>query len=156
MRFAITTVPEPTRSQVAVRVSMVLAGIFVVMALAQLFALDKFQTLLIDFDLGGQRFAVILSALLPVCEVFALPFLLRMYVSPLMRAMSLACGWFAVIAWLYISVATTILRSAHDAGFLGGAVSLPAGWCSVAVAVVLVLLMTWASWGMWPMLKKKS
>ena len=151
-----TTAPDPARSEVAVRVSIVLAGIFVIMALAQLFSLDKFQAFMLDLDLGGQRLAVMLSALLPVCEVFALPFLLRMYVSPLMRAMSLACGWFAVVGWLYISLMATITRSASDAGFLGGAVSLPSGWWSVVVAMLFVLLMAWASWGMWPMPKKKS
>lgn len=129
------------------------AVILVVMAVSQLYAFEDFMPLLDSFGItSSQGQAYILAAVIVISEVFALPFLLKMYVSPLFRMMSMVFMW--VVALLWFSISTYVyfsVNAVQDAGFLGGAVTVPFGWWCLVFAAGLIVCAAWSSWSMWPL-----
>ena len=92
--------PQP-RTKNSATVALLLAGILVIMAVGQLFSFEKFIPLIESYWLpGGHGTAVVVASLLVTAEVFALPFLLRMRLSTLMRIVSMVAGWLVVAGWL--------------------------------------------------------
>lgn len=156
--FARTTPPPKVKNSKTPFVALALAGLCIVMAVGQLYAFEEFVPLLTSFGLGGgEARATVIASLLVTGEVFALPFLLRMHVSPLMRIVSMVAGWLVSITWIYITVSVALsVNAVNDAGFLGGALALPFGWWSVAYVVLLALLTAWVSWKMWPSLRIRA
>lgn len=154
--LAQTSLPVKPKNQSIQIASLALAGILIVMVVSQLFAFEDFVPLIYHFGLfGGQPEAKILASFLVTAEVFALPFLLRMYVNPLMRVVSMVLGWFVAGLWFYMTiVATGGGKMLNDSGFLGTAVTVPVGWWSVVFAMGLVALTAWVSWGLWPLRNK--
>ena len=70
-------------------IALLLAVILLVMVLAQLFSFEKFVPLIEKFGFpGGEAMAVLVAGVIVISEVFTLPFLLRMRLSPLMRLFS--------------------------------------------------------------------
>ncbi len=128
------------------------AVILVVMAVAQLYAFEDFVPLLDSFGFTiAQAHAYILAAALVTSEVFALPFLLKMYVSPLFRVTSMVLAWLAPLLWVYIiSAVFASVNAVQDAGFLGGAVTVPFGWWCLVFAYGMVGLAAWSTWSLWP------
>lgn len=148
-----TPSPEPRTKDVK-RVATFYAVILVIMAVAQLFSFDEFLKLVATFDLpGGIRFAYFITAFLVVSEVFALPFLLRMSLSPAFRWLSVILGWFAALIWIYITIwlAGTQIGAVNNVGFLGTAIETMPGWWAVFISFALGILAIWSSWGMWPL-----
>jgi len=133
-------------------IALLYAGILVVFAVLQLFSFEEFQLLIESFWLpGGKPFAYFLSGFIVVAEVFALPFLLNMRVSTLMRYVSMVMGWLVSAMWLTISLWLQLTTNVIDnIGFLGTHVSLTPGWWTVLFSIALAMLAAWASWGMWP------
>ena len=154
MILAEPTAPRKPKNKVVEYGALAFAGLLVVMVVAQLFKFEEMVPLVESFNLGGgEARATLIVSVLVAAEVFALPFLLRMYVSPLMRIMSMVLGWIVAAIWLYlmIGVAMTV-HAVSDSGFLGTAVTVPFGWWSVGFALVLTGLAAWISWGQWPSL----
>ena len=150
--FAIAT-PAPTPKTTNSRyVALLYAGLLIVMALGQLFGFEDFIPLIGEFGLpGGYGTATLVACLLVVSQVFAVPFLVGMQLSPLMRIVSMVAGWAAAGLWLVLTIWVTAMGTgAHSIGFLGEKVPLPPGAWAVFVAVALGVLAAWASWGMWP------
>lgn len=143
----------------AVKQTAVLYAVFlIIMAISQLFTFEAFIKLVPQFNLplsGAAPYAV--APLLVAAEVFAVPFLLRMQLSPAFRVFSMllgwcvAAGWFAISAWV---VATA--QSVETVGFLGTLASLTPGWWAVLLSLAFGVLAAWASWGMWPLPKAKK
>lgn len=133
-------------------IAMLLAGMFVVMAVAQLFTFEDFPGLVTGFLLPtGDRLAPVVAALIVLGEVVSVPFLLGMSLSPLARWCGMVSGWLVVGAWFVISIWLNVTASAATtAGFLGVTVKLPIGWWAVCFSLALGVLAGWASWGMWP------
>ena len=152
IRFAQTTPPRQAKTNYARYVALVYAGMLVGMAVAQLFEYEDFVPLLQSFGLaGGESAAMVCAGVIVIAEVFALPFLLRMYVSPLMRVLSMVLGWLVAAIWTYILVVLTFsVNAVTDTGMLGTAVTVPSGWWNLGYAVVLIVLAGWSSWGLWP------
>ena len=130
--------------------SVGLAGILTLMAAMQLFTFDEFSDLLGGmpvFGGGGMAWA----AGIIVFEVFALPFLLRMALSPAFRWVSAACCALASLFWLfvtsYLAVSGVVVESV---GFSGGLGHLTPGWWAVFVSLGLSTLSAWSLWGLWP------
>lgn len=136
------------------KVALLLAAILIILAIAQLFSFSKFSTAIDDMWLPGVSgpMAKLLAALVVTSEVFSVPFLLRMRLSPLMRLVSMLLGWLSVAWWLYVlvwqNVTTTALASN---GLFGGTIALPVGWWSVCFMLGVAVLAAWASWGLWPL-----
>ncbi len=146
-----TPAPEP-RSKQAWQIAIAYAVVLVAMAVAQLFSFEEFLTLLTNFNLPlGVLGAYLLASALVICEVFALPFLLRMSLSKAFRWVSMVCGWLVAAIWLKLSLWVLIMRPDVDTvGFLGTVVSLTPGWWAVLVSLALAVVAIWASWGLWP------
>jgi len=133
-------------------IALLYAAILVVFAVGQLFGFEEFQLLVESFWLpGGKPLAFFLSGLIVVAEVFALPFLLNMRVSSVMRIISMVMSWIVPAVWLTVSLWLQLTTNAvTNIGLLGTHVSLMPGWWTVLFSVALSMLAIWASWGMWP------
>lgn len=157
VKLAETTQAPTPKTRAAWIAALIYAGILVVMAVAQLFKFEEFLILVKSFGLtGGDPMAVAIVSILVTAEVAALPFLLRMYLSPLMRIVSMLLGWVVAGIWLYLMVALSFsVNAVSDSGFLGTALEVPFGWWSVVFALGLAVLTGVASWGMWPLGRRR-
>ena len=149
--------PTTPKTKNVTQISLLLAGILALFALTQLLTLSAFTRLVESFWLpGGVRLAHFLTASIIITEVLALPFLLRIRLSPAMRQLSMVCGWVVALTWLVVSLWLMLTVNAiHNIGFIGVAVDLQPGWWAVLFSISIAILSAWASWGMWPMRMKK-
>jgi heme/copper-type cytochrome/quinol oxidase subunit 4 len=138
-------------------IGLLYAIAILVFAVSQLFTFEGFLTLLDSFGLpGGSSTAQVLAAVIVIAEVFALPFLLRMRLSPAMRVVSMVCGWLVALVWLALSLWVMLTVNAiSNIGFLGDVIPLVPGWWTVFFSAALGILAAWASWGMWPLARTK-
>lgn len=146
------TAAPAARTETSRQISLLYAAILVVFVVAQLFTFDEFIELVVAFNLPlGLPFAHALAPTLIVAELFAVPFLLRMSVSPAFRYLSMFFGWLVVAIWLFISwwVAATF-PSVPTIGFFGTVIDVTPGWWAVLLSLALGILAAWSSWGLWP------
>lgn len=150
----LTLSPTPKTKDVQ-RLAIVYVVILVIMAVTQLFSFEQFLKLIISFDLpGGVRYAHFITAFLIVAEVFALPFLLRMPLSPAFRWLSMVLGWLVAIIWASLTSWLVGQDSfVNNVGFLGTVIRLMPGWWAIFISLTFGILAGWASWGMWPSVK---
>lgn len=146
-----TPAPVPKTKNVQ-RIATLFAVILVIMAVAQLYSFDEFLKLVTSFNLpGGVRSAHFITAFLVVAEVFALPFLLRMSLSPAFRWLSMVLGWLVALIWTGLTIWLVVQDSfVNNVGFLGTVVNLMPGWWAVFTSAALGFLATWVALGMWP------
>lgn len=152
IRFAKAAWPQAARSNEARVAAFLCAGLFLLMAVTQLFSFEK--TLMWWQDLGsaGDVFASVVI----VATVFALPFLLSMKLSALARVCSMLCGWLVVAIWLSVSITlATGALYAEQLFLFGDSIPLPIGWWAVCFFVGVGSLVAWASWGLWPLRTQK-
>jgi hypothetical protein len=157
MVFATAEKALKPRSEQAKIVAWVLAGLLVVMVIAQLYAFEDFIPLISInyFPSSSYGLASLVGCLIVLCEVFALPFLLRMALSPLMRWFSLVCSVAAPLLWLGLTFFAIISNQFVDNyGLLGSKVHLHTGWVALVVATVLSMLALWSAWNLLPSRKK--
>lgn len=147
----VTVAPKPRTENTKI-VALLLAGILTIMVVLQLFSFEKFIPLIESYGLpGGHGTATLVAGILVVTEVFALPFLLQMPLSKLMRIVSMVCGWLAVSLWFKLSLWANLTANGIDnMGFFGASVNLPVGWWAVLFTAALGVLAVWSAWGMWP------
>lgn len=155
--FAKTTAPRKPKTDNIQSIALLYAAILVVFVVSQLFTFESFNQLFESFWLpGGVVFAHFLAAVTVIAEVLALPFLLRMRLSRAMRLLSMVCGWLVAGIWLFISLWLVLTVNAiYNIGFFGEILNLQPGWWAVLFCVAITILSVWASWGMWPLPKKK-
>lgn len=159
MVFATAEKALKPKSETAKIIAWVYAGILTVMTVVQLFAFEDFVPLFHDMAFpGGNGTGSLLACLIVFAEVFALPFLLRMQLSPLMRWMSLVCGWVVPVLWLAVSlwlfhVYPASVAATMNAGILGTDVSV-ANSLQIVIIAVLFALAGYATYGLWPAQKK--
>jgi hypothetical protein len=150
--FVKPTLANPPKTQDSLKIAYFYAFVLVVFVLAQLFTYDDllklFEGLLLP---GGIPTAHVLCAVIVISELFALPFLLRMSLSYLMRISSMALSCLVPLIWLFISIWINLSGVAiPNVGFLGTAVNIIPGWWTVFVSMALGILAIWSSWGLWP------
>ena len=153
MSIFVKSVPaQEPRSSESKKIAILYACILVVMAVTQLFTFDDF---LVYFQSFGLPLSTELTyALLPtliVAEVFAIPFLLRMRLSPAFRCVSMFFGWLVAVIWILLTfwLASTATQ-VSTVGFLGTLVDLTPGWWAVFISLSFAVLVAWSSWGLWP------
>lgn len=148
MTFAKAVVAPEPRNDLVKKVAWAYAALLVVLAIGQLYAFEKFIPLVQAYGLpGGQGSATALAAVIVVAEVFALPFLLRMPLSPLMRLKSAFFGALVPAIWLVLSVIALISGGIENGGILGAKVTVGAT-TQVIIALVLAALAGWSLWGL--------
>ncbi len=150
--FVHTTPAAPPRSKDASRIAILYAIILVGFAVSQLFTFDDFKTLVQAFQLPiGDVWVAALAPAIIAAEVFALPFLLRMPLSPAFRWFSMILSWVVVLLWLGITIwlvaSDTVVSTV---GFSGTVGELTPGWWAIFVSLALGILAAWSSWGLWP------
>lgn len=135
--------------------SKLYAALLVIMVVAQLFTFEAFLELFATFELPwGTPFAYTLASVLIAAQVFALPFLLRMTISPAFRWFSLMCAGLVADIWLFVTIWLAIfVPPVSSVGFLGTVVNLEPGLWALFVAVMFGILAIWAAWGLWPLKK---
>lgn len=150
--FPQATPPAPLKTEHIRPISLFYAVILIVMAVGQLFSFEKFIPLIDSFDLpGGQGMGTLVAGLVVVAEVFALPFLIRMRVSPLMRWVSVFCAGLVPLLWALLSIWLNVTMNAIDnVGFVGVKIEAPVGWWAVLYSMALGVLAAWSIWGLWP------
>lgn len=132
-------------------VSVLYAGLLTIFVVAQLFTFEVFYELLISFLPFATVVVSFVVPFLVACEVFTLPFLLRMTVSPAFRVVSMVCGWLAASLWLVITLSAHYTSSeVQNVGFLGGVIELPPGWWAILISLLMMAVSAWVSWGLWP------
>lgn len=140
---------EP-RSETVKKVAWLYAAILVVMTLGQLYAFEKFIPIIQEYGLpGGEATATLVAAVIVIVQVFALPFLLRMPLSPLMRLCSLVFSVLAPVIWLTLSIVGLGATNIDNAGILGEKVDVPVVLQAAMVAVLAVLAGV-SAWGLAP------
>ena len=147
-----TPAPKP-RTKESRQIAYAYAFLLIVLVLCQLFTFDKFLTLLQTFAFpGGDVIAHLVASIIVVSEVFALPFLLELNLSPLMRVVSMVFGWVAPLMWFILALWLIFsATAATNTGLLGTVVDIVPGWWMVYITVALGLMAGWASWGLWPL-----
>lgn len=150
--FPQATPPAPLKTEHIRPISLFYAVMLIVMAVGQLFSFEKFIPLIDSFDLpGGQGMGTLVAGLIVVAEVFALPFLIRMRVSPLMRWLSVFFAGLVPLLWVLLSIWLNVTMNAIDnVGFVGVKIEAPVGWWAVLYSMALGVLAAWSIWGMWP------
>lgn len=149
--FAKPTTALPARTDTSRQIALLYAGILVLFIIAQLFTFEEFLELIpsLHLPIGGLLYIAV--PLIVVGELFALPFLLRMSISPAFRWLSMVCGWLVAAVWVFIAAwVVTTQSGASTVGFLGTVGDLTPGWWSVLIAIAMGILAAWASWGLWP------
>ena len=155
MRKVIAKPAAEPRSAVARNIAWVYAGILVVMAVAQLFAFEKFIPLMEDYWFpGGHGTATLVACIIVFVEIFAVPFLLRMHVSDAMRWFSLICSVIAPLIWLKLALDSTFHQNGlANGGLLGHKVAVSTD-VQLLVASLLVVVSLYVAYGLWPVTKK--
>ena len=148
MTFAKAVVAPEPRNDLVKKGAWVYAALLVLLAIGQLYAFEKFIPLIQAYGLpGGQGATTVFAAVIVVAEVFALPFLLRMPLSPLMRLMSAFFGVLVPAIWLVLSLIALINGGIENGGILGAKVTVGATTQAI-IALVLTALAGWSLWGL--------
>lgn len=123
--------------------ALVYAGVVVLATTYLLYKLDKIIDFIMYHGVGGGRTGVAATLVVATTGVLALPYLLRMTVSPLMRILGfvssfvVVLGWLLGAWWLQVNIgdskAAAMLLAAHIAGLL----SLVSAWAIGIPSIVL-------------------
>jgi hypothetical protein len=138
--------PKP-RSVIARNAAWVYAGILTVMAVGQLFAFEKFIPMLQEYEpLTGVGAATVVASLIVIAEVFTLPFLVRMRLSPLMRWVGLVLGVSVPAFWLVVSASGDLWA----AGSMFGSYVHITNLHQLVASIVLLAVSVYVARGLWP------
>lgn len=158
MRFFVKAVkPNEPKTKDTVKIAYLYIGILLFFLVTQILTFKGLLNLAESWGLpGGTTFSNWLVASLIFAEIFALPFLLRLRLSPLARILSMIMTWVVPALWLAISLWINLTENAiSNIGMMGDLVQLVPGWWAALLSVAIGILAAWVSWGMWPKLKKK-
>lgn len=150
MHFLTKTLHTPAkRTKVESYLSLYLAGFFVIAALGQLVAFEDYPSIIQHYDLlPNWNGELIAAAVIVSLEVFAIPYLLNVRTSLLMRRFSMICGFAALGWWLFVS----IFLSGSDMeiinlGLFGAKLLTPSGLWSVFYILMLIGFAAYVSGG---------
>lgn len=109
------------------------SALLAVMAIIHLFRIDTLVPIIDNAIPGGTGAASTFVVVIVLAEIFALPFLLRMKLSPLAHIVS---GFLAVLAPLmWTLLAIWVYDSTVSAGQLGEFIHLPGTWLLIVVNI---------------------
>jgi len=148
--------PKP-KTKESQQIAYAYALLLVVVLFCQLFTFDDFLPLIENLWLpGGEPTAHLLGGIIVVSELFSLPFLLGVRLSPLMRVFCMIASWLVPTVWLFISVwLQIVLNNVSNIGFLGTVVDILPGWWAIFACIAIGVLSAWSSWGLWPLKRMK-
>ena len=135
----ITSSIHPHKTKSARILSWIVAGMLLVMLLSQLYGYEAFAALLFDIvPFHDSTQTIIFAAFIVTLELLALPYLLEMRLSKLMRFCSAVSGLLVGLFWLFMS-----LTSAHAANsaLFSDTIEVPGGIIAAVWSLILVSCM---------------
>lgn len=126
----------PMRSRSTKVTALICAAVITVMLVAQLFGYEDFWSALsVIMPITDQHIVEIVAAALVMVELLSLPYLLGMYISRLMRVVSVLAGMGTCGFWLIMT-----LTNAHasNSALLSTTVDIPGGVLAVLWSTVLM------------------
>ncbi len=140
IHFATATQPAPARNTWSVALGYIVAFGATGMAVAQMVSFEDFVEALRSYHLTGSRGTLALAISLLVIEIFSVPVLFRLALSPAARAVGTAFVLLAPLVWTALTV-MALMGGAQvvNAGYAGGFVKLGVG------GLVLMLDIVWAA-----------
>lgn len=138
MKSFVSAQQSPSVSAYARALGVSYAGLLTILALAQLFTFEDFIEILpAAVGAPNSQYAGLLAPLIVVCEVFALPYLLRMSVSPAFRGVSMVFGWLVPLFWLIVAITGGVM--ALNTGILGSLVMMDAANTMILSLLLFVI-----------------
>ncbi len=145
-KLPIATDPPKLRVKRGPLLGWIAAVIMIGFALVHLFRIDTFiPELAMVFD-NNQDLAQVFAAGIVTMEVFALPFLMRMRLSPLAHYVSGALAVIVPLKWLLISV--WMYGADYSTAQLGEFVALPSNWLLVGANFVWLVFSYYTIWAL--------
>jgi hypothetical protein len=138
------TLPDEFFTHPAYLRALTLGGVYAFIAVMQLFTFEDFYPLVSQYMLPGDWFvAVIVTALIPVVEISALPYLLSMKISKSTRMYSRMAVIAAPALWVVLSIWLLITADMSvESGLMGATLPIPSGlWL-----VIFSLLLLWSAY----------
>ena len=109
------------------------------LALAQMVSFEEFVEALRTYHVAGERGSIAIAIALISIEIFSVPFLLRLSLSPLARLLSALCVALLPWAWTVMGVAGLLNGSTvGNAGYFGGFLAVPVGVLVLTLDVVWI------------------
>lgn len=145
-----------SRAKQAISLSLVQSGVLVVIVLAQLFSFEDYLNIFTSMYLADKSTTYLIASGIVAAEVLALPFLLRLKLSPAMRVFSMILLWVVSITWLSLSIFLPLNQPGlSSTGLLGGLVDVTSSRLAI-FGVIFAILTVINSWGMWPLINNKK
>ncbi len=140
IKFASPTKPSPLKQPLFIGTSYGLAAWTTVLAVAQMVSFEDFVEALRGYHVTSERGTLALAVVLLAFEVFSVPFLLRLWLSPAARFVSALFAILSPLTWVLIAVAAVMNNAAAStSGMLGGFVHVP-------FASALLVSLAWLLW----------
>lgn len=136
------TSPPPLKKTYASAILWTLAVIIILFAVAHLIRIDKLIPVVAE-SLSGMG-ATWFVALVVIAEVFAVPYLLQLRLSPLMRVISGLLVVLAPLAWTCFTI--WAWGNDNSTGQFTSYVSTPASWWVIVLDIVWLGASYWALW----------
>lgn len=136
------TYPD-NRSRQTAFLGVLSAVVITVLLLLQLFGFEELpDTLRYFWSMDSEEAGMVVAAFLVFGELFALPVLLGMKLSPLMRWVSGVSGGLVVLYWTIASLYAISLGQVKDSGIFGDTMPVAGGLLLPIVTVPLIALIT--------------
>ena len=136
------TDPPKSKKLYAGTVLWTLAGIMLLMVLLHLVRIDKLIPTVAQ-TMGDQGATWFVTGIV-ILEVFALPYLLRLKVSPGFRLISGLWVVIVPLAWTCYSI--WALGNGHSTGQLSSYIATPGTWWLIALNLAWLAVSYWALW----------
>jgi len=158
MHFARATKIKVPKKLSVWAAAIYLALFFMIVAVSQLFTFEAYSEIIATYGLPfDEVFNKLIAAVIVTLEVFAIPFLLMMRLSPLMRVVSMVSGWLALLFWFLVGIWQSVVSFyIPNAGLFGSNISLPQGWWLVFYMVALITLSIYVSYCLWPAVRRRK
>lgn len=144
IRLPAAIAPPKPRTTYATKVALALAAVMLVMALLHLVRIDKLIPI-VDIVLPGSLvWAVASVCIIVTLEVFSLPFLLGMKLSPLARICGGICMVLVPLAWTCLTI--WALGGYMTTGQFSSYVDIAPNWLLLAVNILWLGISYWALW----------
>lgn len=127
----------PKRTKRTQAIALVVAALLTIMLVAQLFSYEDFAvTLSALMPYNDNSLLTITAAAVVIAELLALPYLLGMYISTLMRVMSATLAAAVGVFWMFTSLTNS---HASNSGIFSTTLELPGGILAVVWSLALVI-----------------
>lgn len=124
----------------------VAAGAIALLAVIHLFRIDTLVPIVDEVLPGGTGVASLFIVIVVLAEVFAIPFLLRMKLSPLAHVFS---GFLAILAPLmWTLLAVWSFTTDLSIGIFGGFIDVPATWYVITLCFIWLSFNFYALWAL--------